>query len=278
MKEIKIWKMALIWFGTTFLVFFGEIIYSLSDNSMEVNDILIAFILFLSMLLITLISGRVSVEIVKERWKNFKEVVSIKEILIVVATQLLLSIGLSSLGIGILASTNINKALELINNSFGNPTNNIDLVLWLITTVVLAPILEEIVFRRVLFKKLNKGLSFISSSVISSLIFGIAHESLNILGAVVFGVACCVLYKKYNNLLVPIALHLVNNLAGGIFSIIGYFSGTLNGTITTITNFHIKMYLILGISLTFITLIIFIRFVIKNKQYLETKERALQTS
>lgn len=277
MKEIKIWKMALIWFGTTFLVFSGEIIYSLSNNSMEVNDIRIAFILFLSMLLITLISGRVSVEIVKEKWNNFKEVVSVKEILIVVSTQLLLSIGLSILGIGILASTNINKALELINDSFGNPTNNIDLVLWLITIVVLAPILEEIVFRKVLFKRLNKRLSFILSSVISSLIFGIAHESLNILGAVVFGIACCVLYKKYNNLLVPIAVHLVNNLAGGIFSSISYFSGTLNGTITTITNFHIKMYLILGISLTFITLIIFIRFIIKNKQYLETKERALQT-
>jgi membrane protease YdiL (CAAX protease family) len=277
MKEIKIWKMALIWFGTTFLVFFGEIIYSLSNNSMEVNDIRIAFILFLSMLLITLISGRVSVEIVKERWNNFKEVVSVKEILIVVSTQLLLSIGLSSLGIGILASTNINKALELINDSFGNPTNNIDLVLWLITIVVLAPVLEEIVFRRVLFKRLNKRLSFILSSVISSLIFGIAHESLNILGAVVFGVACCVLYKKYNNLLVPIAVHLVNNLAGGIFSSISYLIGTSNETITTITNFDIKMYLISGISLTFITLIIFIRFIIKNKQYLETKERALQT-
>lgn len=277
MKEIKIWKMALIWFGTTFLVFSGEIIYSLSNNSMEVNDIRIAFILFLSMLLITLISGRVSVEIVKERWNNFKEVVSVKEILIVVSTQLLLSIGLSSLGIGILASTNINKALELINDSFGNPTNNIDLVLWLITIVVLAPILEEIVFRRVLFKRLNKRLSFILSSVISSLIFGIAHESLNILGAVVFGIACCVLYKKYNNLLVPIAVHLVNNLAGGIFSSISYLIGTSNETITTITNFDIKMYLISGISLTFITLIIFIRFIIKNKQYLETKERALQT-
>ncbi|MCU9812582.1 hypothetical protein LEQ08_13210 [Paraclostridium sp. AKS81] len=56
MKEIKIWKMALIWFGTTFLVSLGEILYSLSSFGMALSNIQFAFIMFLSILVITLIS------------------------------------------------------------------------------------------------------------------------------------------------------------------------------------------------------------------------------
>ncbi|WGX77791.1 hypothetical protein QJS64_21075 (plasmid) [Paraclostridium bifermentans] len=69
-----------------------------------------------------------------------------------VCTQIFLSFGLANLSIGILAIANQNKALELLNDTFGNPTNIIDLILWIITLVILAPILEEIVFRRVLLK------------------------------------------------------------------------------------------------------------------------------
>ncbi|WP_250675790.1 CPBP family intramembrane glutamic endopeptidase (plasmid) [Paraclostridium ghonii] len=276
MKEIKIWKMALIWFGTIFFVAIGEIIYSLPNDNLEVNEIITAFIVMLSILIVTLISGRVGTTVVKERCHNFKKIASIKEILTVVLTQLLLSTGIANLSIGVLASNNPNKALELLNDSLGNPNNRIELILWLITIVILAPILEEIVFRRVLFKRLNMKFSFISSSIISSLIFGFGHESLSILGAVVFGVACCVLYKKYNNLLVPISVHVINNLSVGILSTISYFNGTLNETTTTITSLDIKIYLISGILLTLITLIIFIRFIIKNKQYLRKKEKVLQ--
>ena len=110
--------------------------------------------------------------------------------------------------------------------------------------------------------------SFIFSSVISSLVFGLGHDSLGMLGAIAFGIACCVLYTKYKNLLVPISVHALNNLLVGIFSIIDYFNGTLNETVTVITNSDIQMYLIKGVLITLITLVIFIKFIIKNKKYL----------
>lgn len=276
MKEIKIWQMVLIWIGTEILVTIGYIIYSLYSLSMEINDVMLGFILPLAVLIAISMFGRVNTKLVKERWSNFKQIASIKEILIVVATQIFLSIGLSNLSLGFLASTNMTKALEAANDTFGNPTTNKELVFFLISVVILAPLLEEIIFRRIVFKRLNLKLSFITSAVISSAVFGIGHELLAILGAIVFGVTCCVLYRKYNNLLVPIAVHFVNNLIAGTMISVGYFQGTLNEHISVITNYDIKVSFISGMLLTTITMIIFIRFVMKNKQYLKREETRLE--
>ena len=276
MKEIKIWQMVLIWIGTEILVTIGYIIYSFYSLSMEINDVMLGFILPLATLIAILIFGRVNTKLVKERWSNFKQIANIKEILIVVATQIFLSIGLSNLSLGFLASTNMTKALEAANDTFGNPTTNKELVFFLISVVILAPLLEEIIFRKIIFKRLNLKLSFITSAVISSAIFGIGHELLAILGAIIFGVTCCVLYKKYNNLLVPIAVHFVNNLIAGTMLSVGYFQGTLNEQISDITNYDIKVSFMSGILLTTITMIIFIRFVMKNKQYLKREKTKLE--
>lgn len=276
MKEIKIWQMVLIWIGTEILVTIGYIIYSLYSLSMEINDVMLGFILPLAVLIAIFMFGRVNTKLVKERWSNFKQIASIKEILIVVATQIFLSIGLSNLSLGFLASTNMTKALEAANDTFGNPTTNKELVFFLISVVILAPVLEEIIFRKIVFKRLNLKLSFITSAVISSAIFGIGHELLAILGAIIFGVTCCVLYRKYNNLLVPIAVHFLNNLIAGTMLSVGYFQGTLNEQISVITNYDIKVSFISGILLTTITMIIFIRFVMKNKQYLKREKSRLE--
>lgn len=276
MKEIKIWQMILIWIGTETLVTIGYIIYSFYSLSMEINDVMLGFTLPLSALIAILIFGRVNTKLIKERWSNFKQIANIKEILIVVATQIFLSIGLSNLSLGFLASTNMTKALEAANDTFGNPTTDKELVFFLISVVILAPLLEEIIFRRIVFKRLNLKLSFITSAVISSAIFGIGHELLAILGAIVFGVTCCVLYRKYNNLLVPIAVHFVNNLIAGTMISVGYFQGTLNEQISVITNYDIKLSFISGMLLTTITMIIFIRFVMKNKQYLKREKTRLE--
>lgn len=276
MKEIKLWKMALIWFGTTFLASFCTMLYY-AFTFQELNDLVMIFNSFSTTLLFTLICGNVNLNLIKERFNNFKKIVNIKEILSVVFTQIFLSMGLSYLSIAILANSDKTKALGVLNDTFGNPTNNTEFVLWIISVVILAPILEEIVFRRVIFKRLNIRFSFIVSAIISSLVFGVGHEFLGIIGAIVFGVACCVLYVKYNNILIPITVHFINNLLAAITEVPSYFNGTMNDSITSISNFDIKFWLIAGIILTFITLIIFIRFIITNKSYIKNK-RNLQIS
>ena len=278
MKEIKIWQMILIWgisiissiFGILIL---GEVASINQDVLMNISDIWIGFTLFLLILIITLIFGRVNIKLIKERYSDFKNNVNIKEIISLVATQLLLSLGLSNLSTGIIAIIDKDKVLNMINDTSMLPTNNVELILCFISIVILAPVLEEITFRKVLFIRLSRKLGFVISAVISSLIFGIGHDSLGILGAIAFGIGCCILYRKYNNIAASITVHMVNNLISGIVVIIVYFTNTLPVETTIITNSDINMYLITGSIETIIALIIFVRFILKNKHFISRKKR-----
>ena len=272
MKEIKIWQMILIWgvsiissiFGIMILV---EVASINQDVLMNISDIWIGFTLFLLILISTLIFGRVNRKLIKERYSDFKNNVNIKEIISLVATQLLLSLGLSNLSTGIIAIIDKDKVLNMI------PTNNVELILCFISIVILAPVLEEITFRKVLFIRLSRKLGFVISAVISSLIFGIGHGSLGILGAIAFGIGCCILYRKYNNIAASITVHMVNNLIAGIIVIIAYFTNPLTLETIIITNSDINMYLITGSIETIIALIIFVRFILKNKHFISRKKR-----
>ena len=278
MKEIKIWQMILIWgvsiissiFGIMIL---GEVASINQDVLMNISDIWIGFTLFLLILIITLIFGRVNIKLIKERYSDFKNNVNIKEIISLVATQLLLSLGLSNLSTGIIAIIDKDKFLNMINDTSMLPTNNVELILCFISIVILAPVLEEITFRKVLFIRLSRKLGFVISAVISSLIFGIGHNSLGILGAIAFGIGCCILYRKYNNIAASITVHMVNNLIAGIIVIIAYFTNPLTLETIIITNSDINMYLITGSIETIIALIIFVRFILKNKHFISRKKR-----
>ena len=278
MKEIKIWQMILIWgvsiissiFGIMIL---GEVASINLDVLMNISDIWIGFTLFLLILIITLIFGRVNIKLIKERYSDFKNNVNIKEIISLVATQLLLSLGLSNLSTGIIAIIDKDKVLNMINDTSMLPTNNVELILCFISIVILAPVLEEITFRKVLFIRLSRKLGFVISAVISSLIFGIGHGSLGILGAIAFGIGCCILYRKYNNIAASITVHMVNNLIAGIIVIIAYFTNPLTLETIIITNSDINMYLITGSIGTIIALIIFVRFILKNKHFISRKKR-----
>ena len=278
MKEIKIWQMILIWgvsiissiFGIMILV---EVASINQDVLMNISDIWIEFTLFLLILIITLIFGRVNIKLIKERYSDFKNNVNIKEIISLVATQLLLSLGLSNLSTGIIAIIDKDKFLNMINDTSMLPTNNVELILCFISIVILAPVLEEITFRKVLFIRLSRKLGFVISAVISSLIFGVGHGSLGILGAIAFGIGCCILYRKYNNIAASITVHMVNNLIAGIIVIIAYFTNPLTLETIIITNSDINMYLITGSIETIIALIIFVRFILKNKHFISRKKR-----
>ena len=78
-----------------------------------------------------------------------------------------------------------------------------------ILAVVLAPLVEELVFRGLLFSRLTAKWGMIRAMVVSSLAFGLLH--FNPIGAFVFGVVACVLYVRTRTLIVPIVLHALNN-------------------------------------------------------------------
>ncbi|WP_338471506.1 type II CAAX endopeptidase family protein [Niallia sp. XMNu-256] len=82
----------------------------------------------------------------------------------------------------------------------------------IIITSIIGPILEEIVFRKILFGSLYKKLNFFLAALISSLIFSLAHgepEHLILYGAMGFTFAF--LYVKTKQILVPIFTHVAMN-------------------------------------------------------------------
>ena len=82
----------------------------------------------------------------------------------------------------------------------------------MLASSVFGPILEEIVFRKIVFGTLHKRLNFFLSALISSLIFAVAHmEFIHILLYTAMGFTFAYLYVKTKRILVPIFAHVTMN-------------------------------------------------------------------
>lgn len=90
-------------------------------------------------------------------------------------------------------------------------TNKMELILLFISVVILAPIVEEIVFRGIFFNLLNRKRSTLFAMVVSSLIFGLLHAQTMVPTAVI-GFVLCFIYHRTGSLLLVMAGHMVNNL------------------------------------------------------------------
>jgi uncharacterized protein len=77
---------------------------------------------------------------------------------------------------------------------------------------VLGPILEEIIFRKIIFGSLHKRFNFFLSALISSVIFALAHfEPEHILLYSAMGFTFAFLYVKTNRIWVPMFAHVAMN-------------------------------------------------------------------
>ena len=106
-----------------------------------------------------------------------------------------------------------------------------------IGSIIFAPVLEELVFRGVLFNRLKIRLGIVPAMLISSFLFGIGHDFGGITSAFLFGICMCILYLKTDNILVPMSVHFVNNVVATILEltsidyIIGQFPWIIPATI-----------------------------------------------
>ncbi len=91
--------------------------------------------------------------------------------------------------------------------------------LWLeiISVVVLAPIVEELIFRGCIHTRLCRAMKPLTAALISSFIFGVAHGHLiSATYAFVLGLVLAFLYEKYNSVIVPIIFHMTFNASNYI--------------------------------------------------------------
>jgi membrane protease YdiL (CAAX protease family) len=84
--------------------------------------------------------------------------------------------------------------------------------------VIVGPIVEEIVFRGLLFGALASRLGVLASAVITALIFGAVHGDLVLFPSIVaLGIITALAYAATGNLWVAITLHALNNALGAAF-------------------------------------------------------------
>lgn len=83
---------------------------------------------------------------------------------------------------------------------------------FLIVISIIGPILEEIVFRKILFGTLYKKFNFFIAAIISSLVFAAIHfDFTHLLVYTAMGLVFAFLYVKTKRIIVPIAAHVAMN-------------------------------------------------------------------
>lgn len=99
---------------------------------------------------------------------------------------------------------------ELVSEFLVQPLGNTPVHAF-VMTVLLAPVLEETVFRGLLFTRMAAKWGMTAGVIVSSLLFGILHFEF-LVGAFVIGVVVCVMYVRSKTLLIPMAIHGLYNL------------------------------------------------------------------
>ena len=103
-----------------------------------------------------------------------------------------------------LDSPNLTSNLEIYEDP-------VKIAIFFLVIVVMAPIVEELVFRGVLFNLLNKNLKTLPAMILSSLFFGVLHSKTFIPTAII-GFLICFIYQKTGNIKYSIMAHMFNNL------------------------------------------------------------------
>lgn len=87
-----------------------------------------------------------------------------------------------------------------------------ELIMAFLALVVFTPIMEELVFRGMLFKGLSKRFPFWISAVVASLVFATLHGQWNVaVDTFALSLILCYLVKRYDSILPTIFLHAIKN-------------------------------------------------------------------
>jgi membrane protease YdiL (CAAX protease family) len=124
-----------------------------------------------------------------------------------------------------IAVMGIIELISVLANIEQNPimvdiVSNTDPLIFIITAVILAPVAEELLFRGWLYRELEIYTDKVVAIAITSGLFTLIHiqySAIEMLLVLIIGISLGLLRSYYNNLLYPIILHFINNLASAIY-------------------------------------------------------------
>ena len=229
--EIKIRQIVFMYLISLFITIIFTFIIVRNMN-IEINDSTINIIILFNQILVTIMlfyKLNISKKIIIDLVNDIKEKIDIYEFIYIIIMNILLAIGGSNIIISITYLISPNLANEFISSSTIIINGYFDYFIYLIFAVAVSPILEEIIFRHVFFKRFTEKFNVYVGILVSSIIFSSLNSGLGIIGALGFGIINCLLYLKYKNILIPIIVHSINNfLALTIFFKLSYYWGNLS--------------------------------------------------
>lgn len=78
---------------------------------------------------------------------------------------------------------------------------------------IAGPIVEELIFRGLIYKRIKKMSSVMIAGILSSLLFGLYHGNwIQAPYAFIIGMVCVFVYEKYKSIIAPILLHISANM------------------------------------------------------------------
>jgi hypothetical protein len=105
------------------------------------------------------------------------------------------------------------------------------LVLELISSALLTPVLEELVYRGIIFARLKRMLGFVPAMLLSALIFAIMHFNLvQFVYALLFGMVLVVFMEKTGHLYGTVLGHITANALAVIRTETGFLDRTVDGS------------------------------------------------
>ena len=142
------------------------------------------------------------------------EIFSVKDDVVEVFSHDILKIILAVVVLNIFFSYGMlylsNSILDIVPS--GNAFNSF-LTGTLITTILISPISEELIFRGVFLNRLQLAVPVVFAVLISSLLFAALHSFGSIFSAFIFGICIAILYLKTDNIFVAIFAHFFNSSA-----------------------------------------------------------------
>lgn len=154
------------------------------------------------------------------RKKNFLKEVEIKKI----PKNTILPIVVTGLGLNVIVSVVISSIPwpQEWMDAYATNSSVIDgSLISVLTAIVMAPVLEEIVFRGLIYTRLKKGMPAIVAASIASIIFGLCHgTAIWIIYTTFLGLVMNWVFVKHGSLTASILFHFSFNLMGIILSLI----------------------------------------------------------
>ena len=131
-------------------------------------------------------------------------------------------------------------------------SSNLSILYRGISVLIIAPIFEELFFRKFLFGEVLKKHSLTISILVSSICFSIIHlpSYRNLLPTFIFGIIACLIYNRTKNIIYTIILHFLTNLSWLL--LVSYGKSYYEWSYGLNYNFVYWLLFIFGIGLSYI--------------------------